>query len=258
MSGVVRGIKRAFKKVVRFVKKIAKPLLIAAAVYFTAGLALAAMPATAGFAAALPGFAGAAGAGTGILSKLAVKVGLGSLGPSGGLIGGALAKGTSAAALAKAGVGAKALAAGAGKAAAAGVTKGIASGVSTVVAGAQQGAALGALSSGTAAVSAAGGLAAPVAKAGMTLSEKLLLASTGMQIAGGLLAPSPREIEEAQRTWVGAYYGTDAKGGSAPAPQNPLIPAAQPRRAPAQQPAQTAGTKPMQQLTPAQQAARTG
>jgi len=40
MSKVVKGIKKAFKSVVKVVRKIWKPLVIAAAVYFTAGAAL--------------------------------------------------------------------------------------------------------------------------------------------------------------------------------------------------------------------------
>ena len=111
MSGVVKGIKKVFKKVVKFVKKALPIVLMAVAVYFTAGLALSAMPATASFAASMPGFAGggflglgvgtsittgaAATAGTGIFSQAAVAMGVGTLGAHGGLVGGALAAGTS-------------------------------------------------------------------------------------------------------------------------------------------------------------------
>jgi hypothetical protein len=45
MGGLVKGIKKVFKAVGGFVKKYWKVVAIAAAVYFTAGIALAAMPA---------------------------------------------------------------------------------------------------------------------------------------------------------------------------------------------------------------------
>lgn len=202
MSGVVRGVKKVFRKVAKVVKKVAKPLLIAAAVYFTAGLALSAFPATAAFASALPGFAGAGGAGTGIFTKVAAKFGMGSLGKAGGLVGGAISKGTSVAALQGAGIGAKAIVAG--------TTKGIASGAITsavpVAAGASVASGLGAAGAGAGAGAAAG------AKVGMSLSEKLLLASTASNAVGGLLSPSAREVQEARTRWVGAFYGDDGSG----------------------------------------------
>lgn len=73
MSGLVKGVKKVFKKVVKTVKKIAPVLIIGAAIYFTAGLAaaaiapgsaLAAMPGITGAAQAL-GIGGAAAAGAG-------------------------------------------------------------------------------------------------------------------------------------------------------------------------------------------------
>lgn len=197
MSGVVKSVKKVFKKVVKVIKKIAKPLLIAAAIYFTAGLALSAMPATASFAASLPGFAGGgfmglgigAGkvAGAGIFSKIAAGIGLG----------GGLAKGAAAAASAAAPVGAAA-----------------------ATAASQAGTAIGAVAPGVVGsvpASMTSGLVATTTKAaGMTLTEKLILASTGSQVLGALVAPSADEVAEAQARWRGAFYGVEGDGSMAP------------------------------------------
>lgn len=72
MSGVIRGIKKAFKKVAKFVKKNWKKIAIAAAIVFTAGVALSYFaPATAASlgAAGVPGF-GASGIFTGTAAAL--------------------------------------------------------------------------------------------------------------------------------------------------------------------------------------------
>src|ERR1700733_13016317 len=88
MSGVLNSIGKVFSKVWDFIKPIAKVVLIAAAVYFTAGVALSYFPATAAFAASMPGFAAGgtlglgvgegAVAGTGVFSEAAANIGLGS------------------------------------------------------------------------------------------------------------------------------------------------------------------------------------
>lgn len=70
MSGLVKGIKKVFKKITNFVKKYWKYIVIAVAVYFTAGVALSYFGGTAGFASAMPGF----GTG-GLFSKAAVAMG---------------------------------------------------------------------------------------------------------------------------------------------------------------------------------------
>lgn len=231
MSGVVKGVKKVFKSVVKFVKKAIPYVLMAAAVYFTAGVALSAFAPTAGFAAAMPGFAGGgfaglgigqgAVAGTGIFTKAAAAMGLGSLGSSGGLIGGAIAKGATVAQLGAAGINAGAIATGATEAAAAGIGSGMpAAGLS----GAMQGTTAAAASGGAGAPAAAGaagaegaaagagaGAAAPAAaKAGMTIGEKLLLASTGSQALGALLGPG-----EGSKRFHGSFYGVDRKGKGA-------------------------------------------
>jgi hypothetical protein len=64
MSGVAKGIKKVFKAVGSVIKKIWKPLMIAVAVYFTAGMALAAFAPGSTFLAAMPGFGGIAGTST--------------------------------------------------------------------------------------------------------------------------------------------------------------------------------------------------
>lgn len=170
MSGVVKGIKKVFKAVVKVVKKVAKPLMIAAAVYFTGGLALSAFPATAGFAASLPGFGiASSGAATGIFSKAASAVGL-----SGGLQAGAAANA-------------------------------VAAGTATTVAAAGA-----ATTAAAGAASTAAGVGA--AATGMSLTNKLLLASMGTKAIGSFLAPTTDEVYEAQRKWRGAYYGVEGDG----------------------------------------------
>lgn len=224
MSGIFKAIGKVFNAVVSVVKAIWKPVLIAAAVYFTAGLALSAFPATASFAAAMPGFAGSgilgtgigAGsvAGTGVFTHLASTLGMATLGSSGGLVGGALASGTSASALAAAGV--------SGSAITAGSTAAVASGAIPAAALPAEGIGATTIAAGTgaavpvAAAGAGGGVAAAAAGAGkMTLAEKFLVASTVSNVASGLTAPSQRDIAEAQKKWVGAFYGVDAAGKGA-------------------------------------------
>lgn len=242
MSGVIKAVKRVFKAVVKVVKKVWKPLLIAAAIYFTAGLALSAMPATASFAAAMPGFAGGgilgagigagATAGTGIFTHLASTLGLSTLGSAGGLVGGALAHGTTVAALTGAGVSAGAVATGAAEAGAAGLISGQAAAVagntaSALVAGSGE---AGGGATATGALGAAGsGAAAPTTMLGklgasikgLSLSEKLILAQGGAKVVGAFIAPSQDEIADAQKKWRGAFYGVnaDGSGGGVPAPR---------------------------------------
>lgn len=239
MSGVVKGIKKVFKAVGKVIKKVIKPLLIVAAVYFTAGLALSAFPATAGFAASLPGFAGGgtlglgigAGkvAGTGIFTKVAAKIGLGTLGKAGGLVGGALSKGTSAALLG-ANVGTTALVAGTAKATASGAigattgaAAGVAGGGKAITALGAEGAAS-AAGAGVAKAATAGSAVTSSAAAttGMSLTEKLLLAQMGTKTIGAFLAPTDDEVATAQKKWRGAFYGADASDKSAGAPQAPI------------------------------------
>ncbi len=198
MSGIVKGIGKVFKKIGKVLKKIIKPLAIAVAVYFTAGLALAAFPATAGFAASMPGFAGGgflgtgigvgATAGTGVFSNVATAIGLG-----GGLQAGAAGLATPAAA-----------------------------GAVTSMPSVFNSAAANAAMTGGAATGAS---AAASTAVGMSLTDKLLLTKIGTDVAGALFGPSPQEEWEAQAIekakFRGAFYGMEADGSTAAAPPAP-------------------------------------
>jgi hypothetical protein len=46
----------------------------------------------------------------------------------------------------------------------------------------------------------------------MSITDKLLLAKTGVDVVGGLTAPTEKEKAEAQKTHVGAFYGRTADG----------------------------------------------
>ena len=105
MSKVVKGIKKVFRSVVKVVKRIWKPLVIAAAVYFTAGAALAYFAPAAGAAGAAAGVTGAAGAaaagGSAAAASAAVSGAAAAMGATtmaaGTTLGGALAGTTTAA-----------------------------------------------------------------------------------------------------------------------------------------------------------------
>lgn len=238
MSGLVKTVKKHFRKMAHFAKKYWKIIAIAVAVYFTAGLALSAFPATASFAASLPGFAGGgfaglgigagATAGTGIFSQIATGIGLG-----GGLASGAAAAGGTTAAV---GTG---VAAGTGGAAAGGAAAGAGAGAIegvTVVGSAGGGIGAGTAAAGAAgiaggAAAAAGGgssaspaVASSSAKTGMSFADKLLLASTGTSAIGSLLGPSEKDLINAQKQFSGSFYGVDSKGGGgAVAPPEPQL-----------------------------------
>jgi hypothetical protein len=243
MSGVIKSVKKVFKKVVKVVKKIIKPVLVATAIYFTAGLALSAFPATAGFAASMPGFAGGgflgtgigagATAGTGIFSKVAGAIGLG-----GGLEAGAAGIG---------GVGGGALPGA--------VTGGVPSVFNT---GAALGDTAGVLGVGGGATAGATTAAASgvATKAAMSLTDKLLLAKLGTDLAGAAFGPTPQEEYEAQAIeaakFRGGFYGMEADGTVAPQPVAQAAPAGQ---APQAQPAQ-ANRGPQPLIPPGNQPSR--
>lgn len=119
MSGVAKAVGKVFKGVVGIVKKIWKPLLIAVAIYFTAGAALGAMGAMAAGGSAVAG----AGAGIG-----AAAGGIG-IGTGAGITGAFAAGGAMAAGAAGAAAAGGALAAGAAGAAEAGGAAAAAGGV---------------------------------------------------------------------------------------------------------------------------------
>ena len=217
MSGVVKGIRKVFKKVVDVVKKIALPALAIAAVYFTAGIALASYGPTSAFAAQMPGFAGASGAGGGIFSSVASKVGLGqglaegagvALGAEGAVTANMLGNSAliSEAVASAGGAGSGVLASG-GSAVAGGFTNPVTGDVVTA--------------SG---VKSAASKAAPdlylakdgvtAAKAGMSTTDKLLIASLGTQAVGTLM----QDTEE-DRTFQGSFYGTTQGGETSEMPR---------------------------------------
>ncbi len=245
MSGVVKGVKKVFKKVWKAIKPIVTVVAIAVAAYFTAGVALSFIPATSAFAASLPGFAGGgllgtgigagATAGTGIFSSAASAIGLG-----GGLAAGAGAGATSAAATA----------AGAGffpstATVAAGDTLGVLGGINAGAGVAGAGAAAGA--GGVAA--GAGGAA--LAKVGMSLTDKLLLAKVGTDVAGAMFGPSPEDMfaaeAEENAKFRGAFYGMEADGSMGVQPPSVGAPSVRTGPEPVQEP-----------LTPQQQLAGPG
>ena len=198
MSGAFKTVKKAFKKVGKFIKKIVKPVAIAVAAYFTAGVALSFIPATSAFAASLPGFAGGgvlgtgigagATAGTGIFSSAANIIGLG-----GGLAKGAAAIAAPTAAAATPGIAA------------------VQSMGAANVAGAASAVGGGATATGAGVI---GKTAAAIG--GMSVTDKLLLAKVGTDVAGALFGPTPEDdyaaqAEEAAK-FRGAFYGMEAGG----------------------------------------------
>ena len=230
MSGVVKGVKKVFKKVAKVVKKYWKYVAVAVAAYFTAGVALSFMGATGATAAAtLPGFAGGgtlglgigagATAGTGVFSTFATTIGLGS----------GLAEGAAAiSAAASAGSAPYAVAAG-----------NIGSG--GVALGNTSGAILGGQVAPAVVPAVAPTVAPTVAKAGMSLADKFLLAKTGVDVLGATLGPSEKQVAqveaEAQARFYGAYYGTE-RDGTRVAPVSPVAPGGQSQSA-ASEPTQT-------------------
>ena len=251
MGGLVKGVKKAFKAVGGFVKKYWKVIAIAAAVYFTAGIALAYFAPTAGFAAAMPGFGVGgmfSGAATwmGFGSAANVAAGTGIFGLAGG--GAAAAAGLGAGAAA---VGAGELAPGAavagdlGLATAAPAAVADMGGAGVMLGGTSAGAleaatgtAVGAAQSASAVAPAFASLpegaaaatnAANAAKAATTAKdaaaagdkgfwgnmsggEKMQLASTAFQGLSGLLKPGPTLKE--QGLWPADTFGGVNKKGA--------------------------------------------
>lgn len=106
MSGIGHAIKKVFKTAGKIIKKVWKPLVIAAAIYFTGGMALGALGAMsaggsvlagaeAGLSAAAGGIGIGAGAGIGgaFAAGAGTAAGLGAAGAAGALGAGALAAG---------------------------------------------------------------------------------------------------------------------------------------------------------------------
>lgn len=249
MGGVVKGIKKAFKAVGHFVKKYWKVIVIAAAIYFTAGMAMAAMAPAAGATTAgtVAGVEAGAGYSAMAVGTAATATEAGSMTAALGIT---TAEGYGAAA---AGMGAAEFTAAGGVAASVGLdasmTAGAADAAMTGVAGSMAGDAgeSGAVSgqgfgggfggevadAGTpiepamdfgadTASAATGGTAAPtslLSKAGgavkgfwggMSTGEKLSFAATAFNALSGAMK-EPTRAEEG--LWPGgAYFGMDEKG----------------------------------------------
>ena len=183
MSGLVKAVKKVFRKVVKFVKRHWKVIVIAAAVYFTAGIALGSFAPTAGFSAAMPGF----GAG-GMFSNAAVAMGF--TGATGSGIAATVAANAAAVA-------------------------GTAATVTSVAGGLVNLPATGAVAS------QAAGLIAPVAtvsKVASTLSamEKIAVVQTLFKTAGGLLSDSPDDINRKQHERSYGNAGGIGRDGTGP------------------------------------------
>lgn len=214
MSGIGHAISKVFSGAVGVIKKIWKPLVIAAAIYFTGGAALGAM--------------GALGAGGSVLGGAAAGLGAAADIGAGGIMG-SLAAGAGTAA---AGVGAGALAAGAGAAAAdlggAGVlTADAASAAGLGGAAATGGSVLGADSvlGGTAGLAGGGASTAAAMGGGMTASSlwdnslgvaKSVLGTPGVPslisgVAQGLMASN---LQNAQMKWAEQHAPGQVAGGT--------------------------------------------
>lgn len=107
MSGVGKAIGKVFKAVGSFVKKIAAPVLAAAAIVFTGGAALGLAPLTMGFGGAVTGALSAIGAPTtgvlgGVLTGAVTQAGYGAAlgGVASSLTGGSFTEGAATGALA--------------------------------------------------------------------------------------------------------------------------------------------------------------
>lgn len=177
MSGLVKGVKKVFKKAVKFVKKYWKAIAIAVAVYFTAGVALSYFGSTAGFATTyMPGFQAG-----GMFSKAAVAMGF------------------NGAAGVTSGIGLTAAAASAVPATLANTSGVLLAGKGLPAAGAG----VGAVTSGTTTATMAGATVAPTAfEAGllksMSVANKLAVAQTVMSIGGGLFEEKQSTINRKQ------------------------------------------------------------
>jgi hypothetical protein len=86
VSGLLRGIGKVFKKVVKTVVKIAPYALAAAAVVFTGGAALGVLPTFAGAVGSVVGSIGLSGAAAGALTGAITSAGFGAA--AGGVLGG--------------------------------------------------------------------------------------------------------------------------------------------------------------------------
>ncbi len=211
MSKVVKGIKKVFRSVVKVVKKIWKPLVIAAAVYFTAGAAMSyfgAAGATAGVTGATAAAGAGAAGGTAASAAAAIHGAAATMGATtmaaGTTLGGALA-GTSVSAVASA-------AAAAGQAVARGAytrtAMSMAAGKPPIPA------AISAATTPPPAPTTLGGRIG-AAVSGMEGYERAMYVQTLISGVSGLLAPkppTPDQTAQANARFRGSYFGVGEDG----------------------------------------------
>jgi len=210
MSKVVKGIKKVFRSVVKVVKKIWKPLVIAAAVYFTAGAAMSyfgAAGATAGVTGATAAAGAGAAGGTAASAAAAIHGAAATMGATtmaaGTTLGGALA-GTSVSAVASA-------AAAAGQAIARGAytrtAMSMAAGKPAIPA------AINAATTPPASTSLLSRVGTAVR--GMEGYERAMYVQTLISGVSGLLAPkppTPDQTAQANARFRGSYFGVGEDG----------------------------------------------
>lgn len=255
MSGAIKAIGKVFRKVVKTVKKIAPFALAAAAVVFTGGAALGALPT---FGSAVSGLVGSAGlsgalgtAVTGAITNAGFGAAIGGLtGGTKGMKTGALMGAVTGGLMGPIAGGAKAATTAAGPVVGgapeatallgeAGSTLGSAAAASGPIVGAGQGASLlGAAGSSmgampAAAAAPAGGLMGPIvgSQGGSLLGNPLVTSQVLQGIGGGLMAKAQARAEE--RRWKEEQGNYDTSGGTfggaTGRPSNPYANDAQPK-----------------------------
>jgi hypothetical protein len=219
MSGLVKRVKKHWKRKLRTFKKYWKVAAIAVAAYFTFGLALGAMGPAAGATAAASSGATAAAAGGGVFSATGAAVTAGTIE-------------TVTVTAAAAGAGASAAAGTAAVAAGAAAAGSMAGGSSAAQPPAAEGAGP-AGGGGAGATPAKQGLWAKTkgAVSDLSFADKLILAKTGVDVVAGLTAPSAEDEAAAAAKWQGSFYGMTAaeadKAASAPGKTQFVQPATQ-------------------------------
>ena len=213
MSGLVKGVKKVFKKVGKFVKKNWKWIALAVAVYFTAGIALSYFGSTAAFSAAMPGF----GAG-GMFAKTAVWMGFsGGVGSGIAATAAAAAPAVAGTALAASGEFVAPLAANIGTPIAASSVVPTASSLSPLIAPAGGAAAGGAAITPLAANAGKAALTTNdiLAKA-LTTQSRLAIAKMGMDIVAGLTEKDEYETwKKMHEDSYASSFGVDREGNKA-------------------------------------------
>lgn len=235
MSGVLHSIGHVFSEVWDFIRPVVEVVAAAVAVYFTAGLALGYF--SPAMAAALPGFAGAAGPGTGFFTTAASAIGDTGIAQAGADATLADTAGISAVTASAPAVTATDASAALPETTAVGESV---EPVATTLPATANTTAIAAAPAVNASVASAAGSGA--AAGASSLTDKLLLASVAGQTISGLTQPSPTDIAQAKATFYGAFYGENANGSGVGMPDLSV--------GPQTQPGQTPPTSSAQSLTP--------